>query len=557
MKYFIAFVLLLSAVVVEAQVDLDPKPHRPIESPINGQKVSFTRFLLEMEKAKGWTVFRDLKIVYNYDEDKFFGMDEWFLKKNKVLHFTASHIGIYNCEFDEEFWLVLSGAVFAGHFSMVGCAGVKVVFDNCTFRESLRLHANAFEFAKFVDCRFELGFRFTRGTVSDNLTFSRCVFDYNSALIGIGGGFDMDDRLFFISNKIDGIDLIIDSCLFKKNLALQTTRSFVDLSESQFKNVIIQNSEFETGINLERTVVAGYLDLSNNIVKGGIFPNGMTYNFNNSTIIWDDLKGNTISIYDEKQDLILNKENVNEPYDDKRFNKIVSSYTAIFNAFKSQGNKAWANDCYKQWKEIETEGYLKRRDYTSYTLNIFLAIFCDYGTNPIKAAKYSVLIIFFFSIIYLFIPFHEISTQTKRHKRRATLIGKAKKSRSDYVGLYRSGLSTAATKKALKRNKYSTALKIWLFGILEQLGNSTFNKRLSGVPLKCIFGAMSIGNSLDYYISKLFHALILSMNAFVTLGFGSMKVKGDYIYLSIIEGVIGWFLLSIFTVSLINQIINW
>jgi hypothetical protein len=68
---------------------------------------------------------------------------------------------------------------------------------------------------------------------------------------------------------------------------------------------------------------------------------------------------------------------------------------------------------------------------------------------------------------------------------------------------------------------------------------------------------MATGNTLQHYFSKLFHSIILSMNAFVTLGFGSMKVKGDYIYLSIIEGIFGWFLLSIFTVSLINQIINW
>ena len=53
-----------------------------------------------------------------------------------------------------------------------------------------------------------------------------------------------------------------------------------------------------------------------------------------------------------------------------------------------------------------------------------------------------------------------------------------------------------------------------------------------------------------------FKAIILSLNAFVTLGFGAVPTTGVARYLCVIQGFIGWFLLSIFTVSLINQVLQ-
>ena len=48
----------------------------------------------------------------------------------------------------------------------------------------------------------------------------------------------------------------------------------------------------------------------------------------------------------------------------------------------------------------------------------------------------------------------------------------------------------------------------------------------------------------------------LSVNAFSTLGFGAIPVKGVSRYITILEGFLGWFLLSIFSVSLISQMLQ-
>ena len=55
---------------------------------------------------------------------------------------------------------------------------------------------------------------------------------------------------------------------------------------------------------------------------------------------------------------------------------------------------------------------------------------------------------------------------------------------------------------------------------------------------------------------KFFNALMLSINTFSTLGFGEIPIKGIPRYLAILQGFLGWFMLSIFSVSLISQLLN-
>ena len=48
----------------------------------------------------------------------------------------------------------------------------------------------------------------------------------------------------------------------------------------------------------------------------------------------------------------------------------------------------------------------------------------------------------------------------------------------------------------------------------------------------------------------------LSINTFSTLGFGQIPVRGFTEYFAIIEGFIGWFMLSIFLVSVLSQMMS-
>jgi len=59
-------------------------------------------------------------------------------------------------------------------------------------------------------------------------------------------------------------------------------------------------------------------------------------------------------------------------------------------------------------------------------------------------------------------------------------------------------------------------------------------------------------------VVKFSNSLIMSINSFVVIGFGSLPAADERIamYLSIIEGVIGWFLLMIFTITLLSQVLQ-
>jgi hypothetical protein len=64
-----------------------------------------------------------------------------------------------------------------------------------------------------------------------------------------------------------------------------------------------------------------------------------------------------------------------------------------------------------------------------------------------------------------------------------------------------------------------------------------------------------VGFLLIGLLMRFLNALALSLNAFVTLGYGEISAKGVARYLAVLQGVTGWFLLSIFSVSLISQIL--
>ena len=80
-----------------------------------------------------------------------------------------------------------------------------------------------------------------------------------------------------------------------------------------------------------------------------------------------------------------------------------------------------------------------------------------------------------------------------------------------------------------------------------------------------VFQKITVGSrvfvALLFYLCYLFlvraaNSIILSINAFSTLGFGNIPVQGALRYITILEGFLGWFLLSIFSVSLISQILQ-
>ena len=182
--------------------------------------------------------------------------------------------------------------------------------------------------------------------------------------------------------------------------------------------------------------------------------------------------------------------------------RIIGIYKTLYNNYRTRGELESANASYVKLKETElTYLSLKADKSTEESIHLWLnrvmGVYTDYGTNPGKALIISFYIIILFSVFYFFFP----SEWDKESK--LSLL-------KDY-------------RKFIKKNEH---------GYIKPLLN----------VLK--------GFTLSYL-----NAFTLSANSFVTLGFGTIPTSGLARYVCVLQGLLGWFLLSLFTVALINEVL--
>lgn len=185
--------------------------------------------------------------------------------------------------------------------------------------------------------------------------------------------------------------------------------------------------------------------------------------------------------------------------------QLVKNYQLLYNNYRQRGELESANRAYVKIKDLTLlrNKYLYEEsgefsNLIKYRLGQILKFYTDHGTSPSKAVEISSYIILAFSIFYFFFP-SEWDTASK-----ARLISNFKDFRQ-------------------KNSK----------GYIK--------------PFFIMLGGFSL---------SLLNAFTLSLNSFVTLGFGTIPTKGLARYVCILQGFIGWFLLSIFTVALINQVLT-
>jgi len=186
------------------------------------------------------------------------------------------------------------------------------------------------------------------------------------------------------------------------------------------------------------------------------------------------------------------------------FQGLISSYYRIYKVFKENGQIDDANQIYVEMKDVQLrqlkynyKTYGGLENWIQWRLNSLLRFYTDYGTNPSRAIRISIFVVLLFSVFYFFFP-SEWDTKSKKQ-----MLG-------DY-------------KLLIEKNEH---------GYFKP------------------FFKLSLG-----FAKSLINALTLSLNSFVTLGFGTIPTTGLARYVCIIQGFIGWFLLSVFTASLINQVL--
>lgn len=266
-------------------------------------------------------------------------------------------------------------------------------------------------------------------------------------------------------------------------------------------------------LNLNNLVVTNSIVIADNIINGYVSLSTIelppfTYKIK---IFWNQLEGHKLAILEKKQtgglglklDAIYTASTPQELDNSNVFIELTGAYQSLLNIYKANGDLVSTNGCFAELKDLQgmrlkniyvNQGGFK--NYFSWKINKLLKIYTNHGTDPALAVTFSFYVILFFGIVFFFFP-------------------------SDW---------DVTSKSQLVQNF-----------------REFINKNDKGY-VKPFFKVL-LGFSLS-----LTNAVTLSINAFTTLGFGNIPTHGLARYLCIIEGFIGWFLLSIFTVALINQV---
>ena len=246
------------------------------------------------------------------------------------------------------------------------------------------------------------------------------------------------------------------------------------------------------------------------------------------------------------------------------------------------------NSVYTDLKDLETKRFEfvyndnpSFKSFFTWKINQFLKIFSGYGTEPARAVVFSLYVILFFTFIYLLFPNSWDSLGKKRLMHRFEFFQKYLRRKDGMHSIYlEDKQDEISSYEDFKTNLEKAHLELPSFFITwsKPLYNaSMFSSRLKARFLKTtdvlkgkwkdlspkqkrwkniqIGFLLTLGLVYDLFIKAL-NALMLSINTFTTLGFGEIPIKGLPRYLAIIQGFIGWFMLTIFSVSLISQLLN-
>ncbi len=198
----------------------------------------------------------------------------------------------------------------------------------------------------------------------------------------------------------------------------------------------------------------------------------------------------------------LKGDSLNEYADNILYDDLTGLHKRLYDHYRDRADIASANSVYVKMKDLEIL-HLKSMEHRNseetmrLRLNQLMGFYTDHATSPGKALVISFWIVLAFGVFYCFFPSEWDKT-----------------SKEQIIADFR---------LFIEKNEHGYV--------------RPFFKMMRGLSI------------------SLLNAVALSMNAFITLGFGNIPTTGIARYMCIIQGMLGWFLLSLFTVALLNQVL--
>lgn len=498
-----------------------------------------------------------------------------FRFKKRVRLNEVMHLDIYNCVFESYFGIsngYNSNSIKVidqeNNFGAIDIADnlfhteVRIQLfnhDNNTFKQSLYVSNNTF----FSKPNTESQYHYY------NLIYPVKIdqFFFNDNIIHEGKAFNLS------SDDIESIE-ITDNSVFNSGCSLFLTK----LDRTNYFN--FENNDFKALLKLNFERFKNNFDIDWGQFKNGfVSTKGMGFAFRNHDYKRDFGANDSLKLieYDTK----LKVEN------EKAFLSEIQLLSDFYKYYKSNFNSRSFNDVYVKIKNLETRRmrYLHNENpnfktFFRWQINRFLKVFSNYGTEPERAIIFSFYVIMLFAGIYLFFPNTWDEHGRKRIMDRYEFFIKYMKRDAGIHEVYleekhQDLLEFEEFKRMIDKSDKSipkffkaTGHPLYKWSVLGTKTSVRWLKRFdivsgkwSELPEKkklwktvLIICAFIVALIYDLLI-KVLNAVMLSVNTFTTLGFGEIPIKGLPRYLAIIQGFIGWFMLTIFSVSLISQLL--
>ncbi len=562
------------------------------------RKISISEWIQEMEKSKDKKFYflTNTEIYYDENTDTLYSWSQPKTKPTAKDSISAKNIYpiivLKNCELLAGNTAHLRNIIFHKNISFSHCKGAgQLYIYNCTFKQGLDIFNSDFNWIYFMYSSI-LQRTIVYEAEMTQLKFSNCSFstDYRAVESSYIRGFEKENHIaqylfIFAQNEKK-----INSIVFNKCKVLPTEvkpvmvfeggkYDVLSFNEFDFSNSIVNFSS--CSVKEDFTV----RDCKFNQAFG-------TYKFSfpkdNTSFNWGQIDSLGLGLYSEIEKSPYTHKTDTLSSDVDIFNELNSSYRKLYSMYRTQGDMESANACYKQVKDMETIKYRNLyqnspsvNTWFNWRFNQFLKVFSEYGTNPVQSLIFSMWTILLFAAVYFF--FYSAWDGINRtylinkHRQIMQYFRSEQRLEDFYTENYIEDLKVFADyKKEMKESKIHIPLFIFLLGkplyffsLIKYIIVSFIYRRtelLQGrwidleTTRKTFVGSVVFFSVIIYLVFLAFiralNATILSINAFSTLGFGSIPVKGASRYITILEGFLGWFLLSIFSVSLISQMIQ-
>ncbi|MAD97156.1 MAG: hypothetical protein CMB99_07520 [Flavobacteriaceae bacterium] len=470
----------------------------------------------------------------------------------------------------------------------------------CRFDKTFDLDTKDCNVNKYIGDIFESGIEVAYSKFGDFNHYAYCAEGLNQLSVEFRdnefNSTNYEDRFFVGGSNVRGFYFINNTVKYNRDIFVGIFESnFSIVKENEFKSEFIQHNlnsieNFRWFDNIySSTVFVTQNPFSQNDIIGlNQFKKGISEYSGLMNYSLEVTSRYPVHLTSNRKELVKTYLDSVRYYNEKAFSEEMSLKGQFYNHFKNRYNTQIANKIYMDLKDFETKrlevihdqnpGF---RSYFKWKVNQFLKLFSDYGTEPSKAIVVSVYVIIFFAFIYLLFPNTWDRHGKNRIMDRYRFFTKYMRKEAGIHEVYleeqepelldsedfkqymlaaQKNIPSFFIRTALPLYKWSisgTKLSAWLLRRVDVMQGTWSQLPDKKRTWKTILLVVAFCISLIYDIFiKMLNALMLSINTFTTLGFGEIPIKGLPRYLAIIQGFIGWFMLTIFSVSLISQLLN-